>query len=628
MFKKVFSRSPKGIKKVIPRSIITFVIAIILVIGFIPFSTIPTYAAPADCYWVGDGGNWTDALNHWAVVSGGAPGGGNLPDNTSDVHFDPNSFTIGGQTVTMDADAACKDFTMTGATDSPNFAFNPAFDFDVYGDVTLISAMTMSSTAQYGIEMNGVGTIITGGLTLSQRVLFKAAAGLGDELTSSSFITLNGNVTLTTNNHNITCTSIGFGQANPHTINLGSSTITTGAWSIIAGTLTVNAGTSTIKITGTGVFDGGDQTYNDVELSGTVHTITGNNTYNDLKFNNAGIQTITFTDGTTQTVNTLTRNAGIAVKTLQGSGVGGWNITDADGGTNNVEYISISRSTAAPINTFYAGASSTDGGNNNNWFFNDVPLTTTTNVTTGVTMNAGGVTGGTFNGSIAAVVGSVSITTRFEYGLTVAYGSQTGDIVVTTTGAFTGAVPNNLTPGATYHFRAVGVNDGGTYNGADGTFTFTLPTVASLTPTNVIMSGLTTTATLQGNLTNMGVASSANVRFEWGYSTAYGNNTAWQVGGVAVFTATINNYNPSETVHYRFISINGAVVSSGGNQFFQVTQTPGWSIIILLPIIFSAVFAIMAVYLVVTTGSIGITFVVLGIVTFIIIQLLLSMWWV
>ncbi|KKM88305.1 hypothetical protein LCGC14_1260030, partial [marine sediment metagenome] len=87
------------------------------------------------------------------------------------------------------------------------------------------------------------------------------------------------------------------------TVTLGATTQTTGAW-INAGTIAATTGT--IIVTGTGVFTGGGETYNDVELNGTAHTISGDNTFNVLTLPAGTTQTITLTAGSIQTAATMT----------------------------------------------------------------------------------------------------------------------------------------------------------------------------------------------------------------------------------------------------------------------------------------------------------------------------------
>ncbi len=438
----------------------------------------PAHAAPADAYWVGDGGNWSDAATHWAIVSDGAPGAGNLPDATSNVHFDANSFTLDGQTVTLDVTAIFLDMDWTGATNTPTLHGDIAGRaMNASGSVTFISAMDITVTGYMILNIIGTCTLTTNGLILPLAITMGGIANvtLGDALTMTGGVPrIELQVgTFNTANYDITLGFLSLTAAGVKTVTLGSSTInitgtggdgTGSGWNYIGTNLTLTANTSTIKVAGTGTFKGGGiTTYNNVELNGTAHTISGANTFNTLTFAPATTQTITFTDGTTQTVTTANITGVLGnVKTLQGSGAGGWAITKAGGGTVLLDYMSISRSTGNPATTWYGGGNSTDGLNNTNWFFNDQPLTITTQ----------GPSNENLNGTLGALVGTHNTSTWMEYGLTTAYGSTTLVVVRITTGAFEIPYPADFVNGRTYQYRFVGSNDSGTYNGNNQTVDF------------------------------------------------------------------------------------------------------------------------------------------------------------
>jgi len=81
-------------------------------------------AEAPDRYWVGGTGDWSDDEFHWALVSGGEPGIGNLPNSGLNVFIDANSgFEEGGYINTADF-AFCKNFTA-----------NSGHTYTIYGDL-------------------------------------------------------------------------------------------------------------------------------------------------------------------------------------------------------------------------------------------------------------------------------------------------------------------------------------------------------------------------------------------------------------------------------------------------------------------------------------------------------------
>lgn len=72
-------------------------------------------------FWVGGTGNLTDAANHWAATTGGAPGAGNLPTLTTDAIFDANS-GAGSYTITADGAFSARNFDMSAISGTPTLA--------------------------------------------------------------------------------------------------------------------------------------------------------------------------------------------------------------------------------------------------------------------------------------------------------------------------------------------------------------------------------------------------------------------------------------------------------------------------------------------------------------------------
>jgi len=113
------------------------------------------------------------------------------------------------------------------------------------------------------------------------------------------------------------------------------------------------------------------------------------------------------------------------------------------------------------------------------------PPTVTTTAATNIAA-----TTATLNGSVNA--NGNSTTTSFEYGLTTAYGSTATATPSPVTGSSANAISANitgLTANTLYHFRAKGVNGGGTTNGNDMTFT-TLAAGTVCTPDAGVTSGM------------------------------------------------------------------------------------------------------------------------------------------
>ena len=261
-------------------------------------------------FWVGGTGNFSDATNHWATVSGGAPGAGNTPTAADDIIFDNLS---GTGTATINQATACRSFqtagtTMTGLTHQNNTtvtvgdatagAGNIAVDLSGLTTYTLggaqFSAWTFVSTSatqqtiKFGgktianVNMTGVGSSYLLGDTIAQGA-------------TATWTHTNGTVDYANFNH-----VFGFFAsitAIARTITLGSGNITcagsaASAWNITnTGLLTFNKGTSTITLTGTGSilgannFAGGALTYNNVVIAPTgagIVQISAANTFANL----------------------------------------------------------------------------------------------------------------------------------------------------------------------------------------------------------------------------------------------------------------------------------------------------------------------------------------------------------
>ncbi len=90
-------------------------------------------------YWIGNGGNWSDA-NHWSFTSGG-PSAGCTPTLVDSVIFDGNSFTVTNQEVVVDIVGEFAYMDWSSVTNSPKL--HMVQNLNSYGDVTLHNSLNV-----------------------------------------------------------------------------------------------------------------------------------------------------------------------------------------------------------------------------------------------------------------------------------------------------------------------------------------------------------------------------------------------------------------------------------------------------------------------------------------------------
>ncbi len=269
----------------------------------------------ADRFWVGDGGDWSDNLNHWSAADGGAPNA-SLPTSSDNVYFTANSFTIPAQTVTIDATANCLDIDWTGALNTPTLTFTTGVILGIYGNCTFINAMVIPTSVITFIVFYGNAnhSLTTNGVTINAQYV-GSYSGTGtltllDDLNCRTLLLREG--VLNTNGKTVTGNTFYSSYTFVRGLFLGGSTLN---FSLIYGwdcsdstNLTLNAGTSTINLnlSSSGTFAGGGQVYNIVNLNGPKYTVSGNNTFAQLNLPAATTQTITVTAGSIQTITSAT----------------------------------------------------------------------------------------------------------------------------------------------------------------------------------------------------------------------------------------------------------------------------------------------------------------------------------
>jgi streptogramin lyase/phosphodiesterase/alkaline phosphatase D-like protein len=212
---------------------------------------------------------------------------------------------------------------------------------------------------------------------------------------------------------------------------------------------------------------------------------------------------------------------------------------------------------------------------------------TTTSPPTALTQPATsvGLTSATLTGGVNPK--GQATTYHFEWGTSTAYGSNApaSDASVGSDSAKHSLEQalTGLTPDQTYHFRIVASNCGGcaegTSYGADETFTSASPPTATTEGAEAIS---LTGATLTGLVNPRGA--STTYHFDWGTSTAYGNQSPVPDGAVGSdgvaheVHGLLSSLDPGTTYHYRIVATNceGCVAGTlyGGDQTFTTVAAP------------------------------------------------------
>jgi phosphodiesterase/alkaline phosphatase D-like protein len=196
------------------------------------------------------------------------------------------------------------------------------------------------------------------------------------------------------------------------------------------------------------------------------------------------------------------------------------------------------------------------------------PLVTTNDVTNVATTSA------TINGELSSLGTATTVTASFEYGTaTGSYTHTTADQARPSTGAFSADL-TGLTPGTTYYYRVKADGDGDAVYGVERSFT-TSTTPPSVT-TNDATGVDTASATLNGNLTALGTASSVKVSFEYGTATgSYAHTTADQARpSTGAFSADLTGLTPGTTYYYRVKADGDGDAVYGVERSFTTSTTP------------------------------------------------------
>jgi hypothetical protein len=289
------------------------------------------------------------------------------------------NITAGTDGVTLSTTGTVLNLNYTGYSGAGNL---PGF---IYGNLTLSATQTItSSTATTTFAAtSGTKTITSNGVTIDRPLTFNGVGGTwelqGALVVGSTRALTVTNGAFNANNFNITCGSVALGSGTK-TITMGSGTwtIQSSGWDALTNNagLTLNANTSTISLTSASAksFAGAGATYYNLNQGGVgALTITGSNTFNAIG-NTTQPATVSFTNGTTQTVNnfTLSGTSGNLI-TINSTAPGSQFNMIKNTGTNVLSsYLSITDSAVTPLGYWFAPTSqgNVNGGNNTGWNFN------------------------------------------------------------------------------------------------------------------------------------------------------------------------------------------------------------------------------------------------------------------
>jgi hypothetical protein len=280
----------------------------------------------------------------------------------------------GGQTVNLfnTTGITVNNLDCTGAT----VTLSSSSLATISGSLTLDSGVTLSWSGDQLFTSSGAATITSAGKSFSGTVEFLGSGSwaLQDDLaTTGQLQVVQGS--LLTNGRNVTCSSFSHVSASTATLGLSSGTLllltgTGTVWDASAANLTVVPGSSTIKINDSSssakTFIGNNKTYSNLWFTGGGTgrlVVTGSNTFANLKVDSG--QTIALEDGSLTTVQTLTTSG--ATMTKQTSAV--YQLVITGGRTFGLNHMTIDHCDCLTVETFFAGALSTDGGNNTNVIF-------------------------------------------------------------------------------------------------------------------------------------------------------------------------------------------------------------------------------------------------------------------
>ncbi|MEI6683616.1 MAG: hypothetical protein WCO44_13350 [Bacteroidota bacterium] len=340
-------------------------IIILLLVSLSGFST--------NLYWKNLTGN-SNVLSNWATDTVTWTTALALPTSVDNVFF---TKAAGNVTCTLTATISCFNWDCHGFTGTV-VSNGTLYPVSIYGNGYLMGTMPIV-TASFYCRNTSAATWQSNGVHIGN---FYKYEGNGEMKLLDAMYCVGMNMTaglLNYNGQSVTENTFAItSSTSPSSLTTGNANITITANACLdvatnGSNFTLNATGSTIHITsGNPTFKGNGLTFGNLYIEGIngTATITGSNHFAELKVNVTSGKTVKFTDGTTQTVTTLTADGTPGNRiTLTGTSTAGWAIIKSSGITR-VSFCNISYSTATG-GDWMAGSNSTSLGFNSGWKFNN-----------------------------------------------------------------------------------------------------------------------------------------------------------------------------------------------------------------------------------------------------------------
>jgi hypothetical protein len=344
-----------------------------------------TFDAAKTVYRVGAGANWSSSTS-WSNTSGGTGDNIYFPLAQDTAIFDTNSATS-GQTKNLDQSYNIGTIDMSARTSNTMTLATSTNTPTIYGNWINGTGTTLTGTGLMTFAGRGSQTITSAGRTFTQG--FNVNTPSGSVTLQDAFICSSANTafiagTFDAAGYNVSLTSASSGVATSvsttRTIAIGSGTWTiagTSAWSASTSTNLTVTGTGTISLTSASAktFAGGGISYSGITLdqggAGAL-TISGNNTFANITntYSATGATNITIGTTTQRVTQWTATGAATRVLTVQGTSASSPGTLILTGGTDpNVDYLTVTGVRAySLVDTWYAGANSTNNGSLG-WYF-------------------------------------------------------------------------------------------------------------------------------------------------------------------------------------------------------------------------------------------------------------------